>query len=136
MGKRNACSAGQFYLVISMVGGSHSYDGSHIHTTDESYFILQYQPSTGTDILQKHLYTYHVDAWVEGCDKFGIEITAQKAQHAVDQYRQDTGSQTTATGGQAKTKTGPASKPYSPEAFIDALVEWIVADNQVISQFL
>jgi hypothetical protein len=79
---------------------------------------------TGT--LRQHLCKFHLDEWVDECDKHGYKITAKEAQAAVDTYRRRKGQ----TRAQASTNPGPRKK-YSNEAFVDALAEFIIADDQV-----
>jgi len=77
------------------------------------------------------LYKLHLDKWVAECDKLGIKITAKDAQSVVDSYRQRKGQ----IPKQENADLGPHKK-YSPEAFVDALVEFIVVDDQVSVLFL
>ena len=105
---------------------------SHKHALDPDHEMATYTLKTGTNNLQKHLYTNHVDEWVESCDKLNIKIMAEKAKPAVDAYRARTG---TRVDGQESNTACLTQKPFSPEAFVDAIVEWIVADDQVASFF-
>ena len=80
----------------------------------------------GTGVLRKHLYEHHADLWIEGCDKLHIPITAKDAQRVVLDYQ--------CQNGQASVNTAEDSKmrrPFSHEAFVDAIIEFIVADDQV-----
>jgi len=77
------------------------------------------------------LYKFHLDKWVAECDKLSIKITAKDAQGVVDSYRQRKGQ----ISKQENANLG-SRKKYSPEAFVDALVEFIVADDQVSVLFL
>jgi len=68
-------------------------------------------------------------SWVDTCDKFKIPIKAQVAQKAINDYRQKWGQpQAPSDGSQVPP---PPICEYSHEAFVDAIVEWIVANNQV-----
>jgi hypothetical protein len=53
-----------------------------------------------------------------------IKITAKEAQPAVQDYRRRQGQSSASEGVQG-------GRPFSHEAFVDAIVEWIVADDQV-----
>lgn len=78
--------------------------------------------------MRKHLYERHADEWISGCDRLGIPITAKDAQPAVEKFRQRYGQQS-GTGG--TTSGAKGRRPFSHEAFVDALVEFIVGDDQV-----
>ena len=69
--------------------------------------------------------------WVDSCDKFKISIAAAKAQEPVASYRTSKGQCT------SQSNPGEGDRPeYSYEAFVDAITEFIVADDQVsIHQF-
>ena len=70
----------------------------------------------------------HLELWVEGCDKFKIPIVAEKAKGPVANYCASKGedSQTTSAGDRP-----PNIQEYSYEAFVDAITEFIIADDQV-----
>jgi hypothetical protein len=81
---------------------------------------------TGTSGLWKHLCNNHPDIWIAGCDRLNIPITAQAAQHAVKDYHACQGAQSA-----NPTSDDKPSQPFTPDAFVDAIVEFIVADDQV-----
>lgn len=88
-----------------------------------------YAATTGTSVLRKHLIDHHRDEWISACMRMKIKITAQQAQPVLDNYRAKFGDQHQAelNGG-----SGPAGrKPFSNEAFLDAICDWVVADDQV-----
>lgn len=66
----------------------------------------------------------HIADWVQGCDKYNIKITAKAALSRVAEFR----AMQTAQPVQAD---GIPRIPFSKEGFLDALVEWIVSDDQV-----
>jgi hypothetical protein len=70
-------------------------------------------------------YTYHLDAWVIGCDQLKIPITAMNAKGPVEEYWRKKGHQP------QPHQSGPSHLQFSQEAFIDALVKFIIADDQV-----
>jgi hypothetical protein len=89
---------------------------------------LKFSKKTATGPLRKHLFETHLDAWISGCDELSIKILAKEAQPAVEGYRRQKG----------QTYTSPESdstkrKPYSKEAFVDAIIEFIAGDDQVRS---
>ena len=89
--------------------------------------VHPFKKTTGTTVLRNHLANEHIENWVDTCDKFKISIMAQVAQKAINAYRQ--------RRGQPQTDDSQAPplqvRQYSREAFVDAIVEWIVADDQV-----
>lgn len=98
------------------------------HTTHPHIQATQYSLKTSTGVLRKHLYECHADAWITGCDQKKIPITAKEAQLAVAEYRQRHGQQSSGTSEQSKN-----TRPFSQQAFLDAIVEFIVGDDQVRS---
>ena len=83
---------------------------------------------TGTGVLCRHLFEHHADKWIEGCDKLCIPITAKEAQQALADYRHQKGQANTNTNSTEHSKPG---LPFSHKAFVDTIVEFIVADDQV-----
>ncbi len=81
---------------------------------------------TSTDILQHHLLDFHVTAWLMKCDQLGIEIhTQQKAYwDAVNNFQIKQGKHPSSSG-------GAVQHLFLKESFIDTLISWIVADDQV-----
>jgi len=74
--------------------------------------------------LHSHLSNQHTQDWISTCDTNGIKITATGVREILAEYRTS----------QGQEHTNSADKPrklYSREAFVDALVEFIVADEQV-----
>ena len=100
------------------------------HICSSHVKVQPFKKTTGTTVLRNHLANEHIENWVKTCDKFKISITAQVAQKAVNAYRQRHGQ----TQESANLSAGlPHVREYSREAFVDAIVEWIVADDQVHS---
>jgi hypothetical protein len=115
------------YVLSSLVFGTVAHNLPRQKQAIDPTFVVQtYGPKTGTTVLRAHLCNEHMGHWVEGCDKFKIPINAKLFQGRVDEYRKQNG------GSQARQEdpTLP-TRAYSREAFIDAIVEWIIADDQV-----
>ena len=87
-----------------------------------------YKETTGSGNLRKHLYLKHSEDWFSHCDELGIEITStnKELQSRLANYRQ----QHVQALKPAFDKSISRQK-YTPKAFVDAIVEFIVADNQV-----
>lgn len=94
-----------------------------IKTTDPNYEISTYAKETATGTLRTHLCKRHGSDWVSGCEqhKIPIKSTSELVRRVVQQFHGTTG-----TGPSARPR-----KPFSKEAFVDAIVEFIVADDQV-----
>ena len=80
---------------------------------------------TATGMLRRHLFNSHLDAWVEGCDKLGIVITAEDAQSSIIEYRTHQSERT------IPAKDGTQRVPFSNEVFVDAIVDFIVREDLV-----
>jgi len=74
--------------------------------------------------------------WVEGCDKFKIPIVAEKAKGPVANYRASKGDGSQATSAEFAGDRPPDIREYSYEAFVDAITEFIIADDQVCSIYI
>ncbi|KJA23886.1 hypothetical protein HYPSUDRAFT_114830, partial [Hypholoma sublateritium FD-334 SS-4] len=70
--------------------------------------------------------------WIDGCDKFKIPITAERAKGPVAQYRESRGDPS-AESAQAAGNRPPDIPAYSYEAFVDAITEFVIADDQSIN---
>ncbi|KAJ7463230.1 hypothetical protein FB451DRAFT_463925, partial [Mycena latifolia] len=92
--------------------------------------LTTFSGSTSSGVLRKHLYENHLDAWVEGCDKLKITIKAKEAIKHVEEYR-NRKQHTTGTAPNPKPETKRTA--FSQEAFVDAIVEFIVGDDQSIN---
>lgn len=92
--------------------------------------MFNFGRDTSTSTLRAHLYTNHIELWVDGCDKFKIPITAEKAKGLVAHYRASKGE---ASSDPKSSGERPADiREYSYEAFVDAITQFIIADDQVI----
>jgi hypothetical protein len=81
---------------------------------------------TSTTVRRSHLCELHSGDWIAACDRLGIDITAKGAQNTVRNYRKQ--------HNQASSAADPEDlrRPFAPEAFVDAIVEFIVSDDQVL----
>ena len=61
--------------------------------------------------------------WVSICNKKGIKITAGSVAKCVAAYHEECG--------QIQETDNTTCQKFSKEAFIDVIVEWMVADDQV-----
>src|SRR5258708_14613662 len=81
---------------------------------------VQYGKKTSTTTLCKHLFTAHIDKWIAECKKHGIAIIAKEAIKAIAAHQ----------GVRPDTYTQPRPQ-FTPARFMDYLVEFIVAIDQV-----
>ncbi|EAU80422.2 hypothetical protein CC1G_12736 [Coprinopsis cinerea okayama7 len=103
-----------------------------IYHNRERFKVKKFGLNTGTTVLRTHLYDHHLADWVDSCDEAGISITAEFVQKKVEVHRQSSRQGTGAgTAPQRDSSVIPQSYPYSHDTFIDALVKWIVSDDQV-----
>lgn len=81
--------------------------------------------SSSTSTLHHHLAGKHLAEWISACKKAGIKITAtsKDVRKALEKLGGDD-----AIG---LSDTVPAYRSYTPKAFTEAIVKWIVADDQV-----
>lgn len=95
---------------------------------DPAHPTKHFATSTSTSSIRDHFAADHIDEWVAGCDKLNIKITAKTVQGAVANSRRERGEGQGNTGVSAEDARRPS---FTHEVFIDAIVEWIVADDQV-----
>ena len=89
-----------------------------------------YDASCSTTTLHRHLANDHWEAWIMSCNKAHIEITStsKEVRRALDKFEWKHG-----RGDNVITSDGsfPVYRTYTPKAFLDAIVKWIIADDQV-----
>ena len=84
--------------------------------------------TTSSGTLRHHLFGEHIALWVAGCDKLKIPITAKNARQPVAEYRERQGFIGT------NIPEPVIRRPFSHEAFVDAIARFIVADDQVFGK--
>lgn len=70
--------------------------------------------------MRKHLYTYHIEEWIATCENLHISITAAAAVKAIAKFRNE-----------PPPTLDSERPPYSKEAFISAIRDFVVEDDQV-----
>jgi hypothetical protein len=88
--------------------------------------ISTFGHSTSVSTLRKHLYKNHIEQWVTACDDLKIPITAKGAEEPVRIFRKEP----------ASTSIESERPTYSKEAFVDAIVDFVVGDDQVCIELL
>ena len=66
----------------------------------------------------------HIDMWLSICNQKGIKDTEKSVARKVEAY-------CTSHGELVEQDSEATWQQYSKEAFVDAVLEWIVTDNQV-----
>ncbi|KZT25935.1 hypothetical protein NEOLEDRAFT_1199686, partial [Neolentinus lepideus HHB14362 ss-1] len=88
--------------------------------------VTTFGAKTSTTGMRKHLCERHADPWIQACDKLQISIKAKEALKAVADYRRRQGQAPVSDSMQMR-------RPFSDAAFLDAIVEFIVANDQSIN---
>ena len=86
-----------------------------------SHAIASFAITTSTPNLRKHLYSEHIEEWITGCDDLKIKITAQAALPAVYKFCAES----------EPTSLEAEHQEYMKEAFVEAILEFIVDNDQV-----
>ena len=100
--------------------GSRNLAAANPHQT-----LATFSASSSTSTLRNHLIHRHGTLWVQGCDRLKIPIKTDAGLAAAERVRG------TLPGEHPRSKT-PA-RPFSNAAFVDAIVEFIVGDDLVVS---
>lgn len=82
--------------------------------------VYHYSTTTGSGTLRAHLLKCHLEVWVQGCQKKGLQLKGKEGEEALARF----------TGLPLQHQT-QARVPFSQEAFRDALVKFTVATDQV-----
>ena len=96
----------------------------------ENHPVARFRDSTGTSSIRRHLYDLHLSEWISICDQYNIPITGKTARDRVNDYRLAQRTQASVDQG-AFSPLDSERREFSKEVFVEALVEWIVADDQV-----
>jgi hypothetical protein len=98
----------------------------NINVTNPAHHLSVFEPTTSTSNLRKHLFTDHIEEWITSCESLNISITSAAAIQAISKFRNEPPS----------TTLDLERPPYSKEAFINAILEFVVGDDQVCYRFL
>jgi hypothetical protein len=97
-----------------------------MHSADPDHHISTFGVNTSTSNLRKHLFSCHIEQWVNSCDDLGIAITGKDAVEAVREFRQEP----------ADTPLESERPEYSKETFVEAILEFIIGDDLVCDTIL
>ena len=124
--KGRACSASELPIpFLCQMEADLIHNFSKLHTAGEMESTPTYAPSTSTTGLRNHLVAEHLEEWVDSCDKLNIKITAKEARTHVDKLWQHRGQHV------PEASSPGIRKQYLNKVFIDAIIAWIVGDDQV-----
>lgn len=112
--------------VVSQLFANRS-TNRHLHKANPEHNIVNFSTGTSTSAPRNHLAETHLAVWVDACDELKIPITAKGTQDIILQYRQQKGQSPPLTSQPEEARRDE----FSNEAFINAIIEWIVADDQV-----
>lgn len=79
-----------------------------------------YEKTTSVGILRRHLQTEHLDSWLAECQSLDLVAKGKAAQGSMG-----------ASHGTGPRSQGHSRPQFSPERFINALVEFIVVNDLV-----
>lgn len=85
-----------------------------------------------TDSYRHHLAKHHLKPWIEACLALKIPLTSVAAKEALQEYHKQFPESTRPSFTRAAdAATDLSHQVFTKEAFVDALMIWIVADDQV-----
>jgi hypothetical protein len=82
--------------------------------------VHAYSLTTGSGPLRSHLFKNHLEEWVSECQKQGIEMRGKEGEEALAKFT-----------GLPVQRQAKACTPFSQDFFLDSLVQFIIATNQV-----
>ena len=91
------------------------------HAADPDHHVATFATTTSTSNMRKHLFTDHVAEWAKSCEDLHIPITSIAAINAIRKFCKEP----------AATPLESERPQYAKEAFIDAIVDFVVGDDQV-----
>jgi hypothetical protein len=91
---------------------------------DESVKVFSYSMKTGTGTLRSHLLRHHAEDWVQKCQHLKIQLRGREGREALAMF----------TGIPVEQQV-EERRPFSQENFLGALIQFIVATDQVFFSF-
>ena len=117
------CASKSIFFLTEMKKNDWIY--RQAHAVNSTHHISHFGINTSTSNLRKHLFADHIGDWVDSCQKLNIPITAVAALEAIRQYRKEP----------VATPLESERPQYSKEAFIDAMIDFVVGDDLVCFSF-
>jgi len=106
---------------IFLITNKLNYFYRQAHAADPTHHISSFKDTTSTSNMRKHLFTDHIAEWVKLCEDLNIPIIAPAAISAIHKFRKEP----------VPTPLESERPQYSKQAFIDAIVDFVVGDDQV-----
>ena len=100
-------------------------DYRKVQAVDPGHRIASFAVTTSTSSLRKHLFSDHIEEWSTACDSLKIPVIAPIAVEAIRKFCNEP----------ISTQLEAERPEYSKEAFIDAIVDFVVGDDQVSDDF-
>jgi hypothetical protein len=123
MGQGNAHFACKFFFSFS----SHIFtDNFHrkLHQNNGAIRVHRYAESTASGPLRSHLLTHHAEEWVQECQQQNIALRGKGGEEALAKVT-----------GVPVDHQAEARVPFTQENFLDGLVQFVVATDQVFLFF-
>lgn len=95
-----------------------------MHACDEDVEVVSWGSTTGTGTIRAHFALKHCDEWISGCIQLGIKLDSVEGRSAKEDYLRRHGVGFTPHVNQPR-------QSYTNEGFVDAITEFIIADDQV-----
>lgn len=86
--------------------------------------VASYKKTSSTTSYRNHLSRFHLERWVACCDHLKIQIGGEEFQADVNRVRQQKPNQSGNDGLESRLA-------FSAEAFVDAIIDFVVGDDQV-----
>jgi hypothetical protein len=95
-----------------------------LRKTNPAIRVHSYKSSTATGPLRAHLLTRHAEEWVRECQKQNIPLRGKEGEEALAKVT-----------GVSVDRQAEARVPFTQDNFLDALVQFVVATDQVFFFF-
>jgi hypothetical protein len=118
-------SACKFFFFFFLFFFLSKYFHRKLKRVNPAVHVHQYQASTATGPLRNHLLKCHAEEWVKACQQDNVVLRGEQGKAAVAKVSG------VLVGHQAEARI-----PFTQDNFIDALVQFIVATDQVFIHFL
>ena len=110
---------------IRMIFNVSYLDSRKEHAANPKHEIASYALGTGITTVERHFIKNHVADWVTACKDAQIRIPSSKGQAAARKYHRLP----------PATDLETDRPKFSKSAFVDALTEYVVGDDQVCVNF-
>jgi hypothetical protein len=99
---------------------------SQMHASDAENTVVSWGPpsSTSSGTIRAHFVKFHCDEWISGCIQLKFKLSSVEGRRAKEDYLRR-------KGGGFTPRVDQPRQPYSNEGFVDAITEFIIADDQV-----